>query len=108
MLSAPVCRNKRLAACQSRVPAKRHTKAAGNGEMLGDNSRRNLVHVRAAVLLRDIHIGDADFTRLLDQPARHRELLMLNLVRVGQNLIAGKILRGLRDLLVLFAQVFQR
>ena len=35
------------------------------------------------------------------------ELLVLDLFSVWQDLIAGKVLRGLRNLLVLFAQVFQ-
>src|SRR6185437_8719676 len=90
------------------MAAKSYAETAIHGQVLSNDGRSNLVHVRSAVSLGDIYVADPDLTGLADQLARGGELLVLDLLGVGQNLIPGKVLRGLRDLLVLFTQIFQR
>src|SRR5262249_49617105 len=72
------------------VPTETHGKAAGDSNVLGNDGGRDFVHVRTAVLLRDVHVGDADFARFADQVARDLELLMLDLFQVGDDFISGK------------------
>ena len=58
-------------------------------------------------MLRDIHVGNANLAGLADQRAGDREILMLNLLDVGHDLVFRKLLSGLRNLLVLIGQIFK-
>src|SRR4029077_391261 len=84
------------------------TEAAAHGNMVSDDARGYLVHVRAAVLFGNIDVGEAKFTRLLDQIAADLPVLVLDLLDIGQDLIAGKLVGGLRDLPMLVSKVFWR
>src|SRR5437763_172993 len=90
------------------VSAKGHAEAAGDGEMLGDDGRGNLVHIGAAVLLRDVNVGDADLAGLADQRARDRKFLVLDLLDVGKDFVLRELVCSLRNLPVLVRQVLRR
>src|SRR5262249_51619302 len=84
---------------------KRNREASLLGDVVCNNRRADLIHLQAAVLLRNIDRGQAKFTGLLDKAARNREILRLNLIRDRDDLIQGKLCRRLRDLAMLFGEV---
>src|ERR1700710_827909 len=84
----------------------RDREAALFGDILGDDGRRYLVPLKAAVLLGNIDRGEAKFARLFDQSSRHREVLGLDLIGHGHDLVHGELGRRLRDLAMLFREVF--
>src|ERR1035437_3021061 len=84
-----------------------HHEAAVLGHVVGDDRGWGLIHVRSAVLGRDVGIGQAHFSGLLKQLARHRPVLVLHLLGIGQDLVGGKLLREFGDHLMIFVKVFR-
>ncbi len=75
--------------------------------MVGDDGGGDLVHFQAAVGFRNFHRAEAELTRFLQQLAGDGEVLVLHLLDIGDNLVDGKLLRGLPDELVLLGEIFR-
>src|SRR5271165_4562120 len=88
------------------VRAHAHHEAAGPGHVVGDDGRGNLVHVGAAVLGGHVGVGQAHPGRFLQQLARHRPVLVLHLLGIGQDLVGGELVRQFRNHLLIFVEVF--
>ena len=88
------------------MTAERRAEAGADGDAVGDDGRRDLVHVGAAVLLGNVDIGDADLARLLQQVARDLIFLVLDLLDRRDDLLARELFSRLCDLLVLFSEIF--
>ena len=67
----------------------------------------DLVHLEAAVLLGDIDRGEAELGGLFQQAASDGEVLRLDLVGGGHDLVDGEVRGGLGDLLLLVGEVFR-
>src|SRR5262249_41529672 len=87
------------------VSAETHAEAAGDSDVLSNQRGGDLVHVRAAVLLRDVHVGNADLAGFADQFAGDRKFLVLDLLYIGEDFVLREFIRGLSNLQMLFAQV---
>src|SRR5690242_21105677 len=71
-----------------------------------NDPRSYLVHLHPAVLLRHIHPAQAHFASLAYQVAYHGEILVLHLFDVRDDLFIRELLRGLRNELMLLAEIF--
>ena len=80
--------------------------AALLGDVVGDDGGGHLVHLEAAVLLGDVDGGEAEVGGLLDEAAGDGEVLGLDLVGRGDDLVGGEVGGGLGDLALLFGEVF--
>ena len=78
------------------------------GDVVGDDGGGDLVHFQAAVGFGDLDAAQAEFAGLLQQIARDGEILVLDLLGVGQDLVDGELFRRLRDELVLLGEIFGR
>ena len=90
----------------ARVSQEAHGEAPGLGDAVGNNRRRHLVHLHAAVLFRHVDRADAQFAGLLDQLAGERKIFVLDLVDVRDDLVIREIFRRLRNELMLLVEVF--
>lgn len=80
--------------------------AALLGDIVGDDRGGHLVHLEAAVLLRDIDRGKSEFAGLADQAARDVELLGFDAVRQRHHFVGGEVGGGARNLAMLFGEIF--
>ncbi len=79
--------------------------AALLGDVVGDDGGGHLVHLEAAVLFGDVDGGEAEVGGLLDEAAGDGEVLGLDLVGGGDDLVEGEVGGGLGDLAVLLGEV---
>ena len=89
------------------VSAHRHHEAAALGHVVGDDGRRDFVHLRAAVLGRHVGVGQAHLAGLLQQLASDGPVLVLDFFDLRQDFVDRELLRQLRDHLVIFVKVFR-
>ena len=75
-------------------------------DAIGDDRRGHFVHLHSAVLFRHIHPAQAQFASLAYQVAYHGEILVLHLFDVRNDFFIRELLRGLRNELVLLAEIF--
>ncbi len=80
--------------------------AAALGHVIGNDGGRDLVHVRAAILRRNVSVGQAHFGGLLQQVDRDLPFLVLDLLHGGEEFVDRKFIREFRDHLVVFGKVF--
>src|SRR5580704_13808873 len=76
-------------------------------DVVGDDGGGNLVHLKAAISFGNFNAAQAKLAGLFQQLPRNREILMLDFLRVGQDLVNGEFFRRLADELVLFGEVFR-
>ena len=81
--------------------------AALLGDVVGDDGGGDLVHLQAAVLLGNVDGGKAKLGGLLEEAASDGKVLGLDLIGDGNDLVGGKLGRGLGDLALLFGEVFR-
>src|SRR5215472_1303992 len=80
-------------------------KAGVLGDVVGDDSGGNLVHFEAAVGLRNFRRAEAQLAGFLQQLAGDGEVLVLDFLDVGNDLIDGELFGGLRDQFVLIGKI---
>src|SRR5262245_11756275 len=78
------------------------------GDVVGDDSCRDLVHFEATMSLWNLHGAQAEFTGLLQEIASYGKILVLDFLDVGYDLVDGELLRRLPDELVLLTEIFRR
>ena len=76
------------------------------GDVVGDDGGGDFVHFEAAVGFGNFGRAEAEFAGFLQQVAGDGEVLVLDLLDVGKDLVDGKLLRRLADELVLLGEVF--
>ena len=75
------------------VRAEGHGEGTLLGDAVGDDGRGHLVHLRAAVLFRNIDTRQSKLRGFVQQLAAEGEILVLDAVGVGHNLLAWRSLR---------------
>ena len=77
------------------------------GDVIRDHGGGDLVHLEAAVGLGNLDAAQAQVARLLQQVARDGEVLVFDLLDVGQDFVDGEFFRGLADQPVLLGEVLR-
>ena len=75
--------------------------------MVGDDSSGDFVHFEAAIGLGNLNPAEAEVAGFFQQIARNREILVFDLLGLGQNFVDGKLLGRLPDHLVLLGEIFR-
>ncbi len=76
------------------------------GDVVGDDGGGDLVHLQAAVGFGNLDAAQAQVAGLLQQIAGDGEVLVLDLLDVGKDLVDREFFRGLADELVLLGEIF--
>ena len=87
-------------------PRRRKSRILGN--VVGDHRRGDLVHLQSTVGFGNFDAAQAEVSRLLQQCAGDGEVLVLDLLGLGQDFVDRELFGGLRDHLVLLGEIFGR
>ncbi len=82
-------------------------KAGVLGDVVSDYGGSDFVHLQPAVGFRNLHRTEPQFARLLQQVAGDGEILVLDLLDVGDDLVEGELFRRLPDKPVLLGEILR-
>ena len=77
------------------------------GDVIRNDRGRDLVHLQAAVSFGDLNRAETELAGFLQQLAGDREVFVLHLLDVGDDLVDGELFRRLADHLVLLGEIFR-